>query len=74
MPIDTDTNKPDLVPVTQFCLTCGDENYFDMDKHEIYELYGQYVELNYCEYPITLPPEDCYWCEMYFYEEEGFWT
>ncbi len=56
--------KKDLVQVKQFCMTCDDNYVFEMDKKGIVEQYAQWVEINFCEVPITLPPENCLICQL----------
>jgi len=45
-------------------MTCDDNYVFEMDKQGIVEQYAQWVEINFCEVPITLPPENCLICQM----------
>lgn len=62
--------------ISQFCLTCGEENLFDLTESEV----DQYLdELNlppvegYSEV-IQVPPDDCDFCNMHYYgnlEDEG---
>lgn len=55
--------------ISQFCLTCGEENLFDLTEREV----DQYLnELNlppvegYSEV-IQVPPDDCDFCNMHYY-------
>ena len=62
--------------ISQFCLTCGDENLFEMTKGEVDHLFAELnipPPANYSE-TIQLPPDDCDFCETYYYElyDEGW--
>ncbi|MDE0323137.1 MAG: hypothetical protein OXN27_04385 [Candidatus Poribacteria bacterium] len=68
----------DMPTVSQFCLTCGEENLFDLTESEV----DQFLDgLNlppvedYSD-AIQVPPDDCDFCNMHYYgdPDDEDWT
>ena len=59
----------DPVLVRQYCMDCWHEQTFEMEKQDIVDIYSDGFCINFCDYPIILPPTDaCYWCDDVEYE------
>ena len=67
-----------MIRVSQFCLTCGEISDFEMSEGDIRRYFKEANVPLPVDFPnvdeVSLPPEDCSWCEMDLLAEDDFDT
>ena len=58
----------DPIVVRQLCMICFEFREYETEKDEIVRYYADW-DINYCQEPVQLPPEDCRRCEEEMDEE-----